>query len=131
MKNIIYRRSDNSIAVGTVDTKVLAALTGTGGLIDKDIDLDHQVAKHMMTVDNEAEFKSDWRAFLEARKDSAAEVAIRRYLTYARDGGATEDQAYAAIATKNLPADCVDFRTVENSDLPTDRYFRNAWEWSD
>jgi len=130
MKNIIYRRSDNSFALGMVDPKHLQALMGSGGLVTADR-FEREIAVHMMTVENEAEFQADWESFLAARKGSAREVAIRQLLTYARDGGATEEQAYAAIAAKNIPSDCVDYRTVEHDDLPSDTYFQDAWEWSD
>jgi hypothetical protein len=131
MKVIIYRRSDNSIMVGAIAENVLVALTGSGGLLEPSTSLEKQISKHLMTVDNQAEFLADWEAFLAPLKGTTREQAIRTYLTFARDGGATEEEAYNAIAGKDMPSEAVDYRVVEESEVHTDRYFRSAWEWED
>ena len=131
MKVIIYRRSDNSISVGAIAEDLIASLTGSGGLLEPSTSLEKQVAKHLMTVDNQAEFLADWESFLTPFKGTAREQAIRNYLTFARDGGATEEEAYNSIAGKDMPSDAVDYRVVEESEVPTDRTFRNAWEWEE
>ena len=41
--------------------------------------------------------------------------------------GFTEDDALAR-AMKKLPEDAINPQVVEESDIPTDRTFRNAWE---
>ncbi len=46
-------------------------------------------------------------------------------ITPAPDCGLTAEQ----IAAKDVPAG-VPFRIVDASDIPTDRTFRNAWEFS-
>ena len=89
MKVIIYRRSDNSISVGAIAEDLIASLTGSGGLLEPSTSLEKQIAKHLMTVDNQAEFLADWESFLTPFKGTAREQAIRKYLTFARDGGAT------------------------------------------
>ena len=48
-----------------------------------------------------------------------------------RIGGATEEEAYNAVAEKDMPSEAVDYLVVEESTLPTDRYFRNAWHLED
>ena len=131
MKVIIYRRSDKSIMVGAVAEDLITSLTGSGGLLETSTSLERQIAKHLMTVDNQAEFLADWEAFLAPLKGTPREQAIRKYLTFARDGGATEEEAYNAVAEKDMPSEAVDYLVVEESTLPTDRYFRNAWHWED
>ena len=131
MKVIIYRRSDKSIIVGVTSEELIASLTGSGGLLEPSTSLEKQIAKHLMTVDNQAEFLADWEAFLTPLKGTAREQAIRKYLTFARDGGATEEEAYNAVAEKDMPSEAVDYLVVEESTLPTERYFRNAWHWED
>jgi hypothetical protein len=131
MKNIIYRRADNTFALGMPSPKHIAAAMGSGGLLPSGVAFEREIAKSFVTVDNQAEFDAGWEAFLAARKDSARGVALRRLYTYFRDGGATEAEAYEALGDVNKPADCVDHRAVENSDLPPDKDFMDAWEWSD
>ena len=131
MKVIVYRRSDKSVIMGVTSSDMIDALTGSGGLLESSTSFERQIAKHFMTVENQAEFLADWEAFVAPFKGTPREQAIRKYLTFARDGGATEEEAYNAIAEKDMPADAVDYLVVEQSDLPTDRYFRNAWHWED
>ena len=131
MKVIVYRGSDKSIYMGVVPSEVIAALTGSGGLLEPSTSLERQIAKHLMTVENQAEFLADWEAFLTPLKGTSKEQAIRKYLTFARDGGATEEEAYNAIAGKDMPSDAVDYLVVEQTEIPNDRYFRNAWHWED
>ena len=131
MKKIIYRRSDNSFALGNPSPRHIAGAMGSGGMLPSGVAFERQIAASMATVENQAEFDADWEAFLAARKDSAREVALRRLYTYFRDGGATEAEAYEALGDVNKPADCVDHRAVEHSDLPSDLYFIDSWEWSD
>lgn len=40
----------------------------------------------------------------------------------------TEDEFVARIAKKDVPADATDVQTVDESAIPTDRTFRNAWK---
>ena len=79
MKVIIYRRSDKSIIVGVTSEELIASLTGSGGLLEPSTSLEKQIAKHLMTVDNQAEFLADWEAFLTPLKGTAREQAIRKY----------------------------------------------------
>ena len=131
MKVIIYRRSDKSIVMGVTSSDVISALTGSGGLLEPSTSLEKQIAKHLMTVENQAEFLADWEAFLTPLKGTSKEQAIRKYLTFARDGGATEEEAYNAIAEKDMPEEAIDYLVVEQTEIPNDRYFRAAWHWED
>jgi len=47
-----------------------------------------------------------------------------------RIGDETEDDFIARIRQNNLPLDAIDIQIVEETDIPTDRYFRNAWKHS-
>jgi hypothetical protein len=42
--------------------------------------------------------------------------------------GFTEDDALARALGKDIPADAADARVIEDSDIPQDRAFRNAWK---
>jgi hypothetical protein len=47
-----------------------------------------------------------------------------------RLAGESDDDFLARVIAKSVP-DGMTYHIVEHTDLPTDRYFRNAWEWSD
>jgi hypothetical protein len=47
-----------------------------------------------------------------------------------RPVGETDDEYLTRSATKAIP-DGINTHTIEADTLPTDRYFRNAWTWSD
>jgi len=129
MKVIVYRRNDQSVKLGIVAPPTLAAMTGSGGLIPVD-GIEQAIAGHMLNVGNQAEFDAGWEAFLEARKGTARELVIRAWVEGLARGGLTETEAYRRMYEKNLDADCVGYELVEDDAMP-DRYFRNAWEWSD
>ena len=132
MKAIIYRRADNSVALGMLSPKRIAVAMGSGGLKPTGAAFEREIASNLITdADSQAAFDADWEAFLAARRGTAREVIVRRLFTYYRDGGATEAEIYEAHGDKNMPSDCVDHRAVELSDLPTDTDFFDAWEWSD
>ena len=44
--------------------------------------------------------------------------------------GETHEEFMARIAAKDVPAG-VPFQIISTGDLPADRYFRNAWEYSE
>ena len=129
MKILVYKRADNSIAFGAVAPQTLAAMTGSGGLIPV-ANIEMQIARHMMTVDNQAEYDADWEAFLAGRIGTPREVAVRAWIEGVARGGLTETEAYRRIYAKNCPSDCIAYELGEDDAMP-DRYFRNAWEWSD
>ena len=59
-----------------------------------------------------------------------AEGIVRPYMEAVANGGVTEAQAIELIRAKNDKPDCLGCTVIEDTDLPSDRYFRNAWEWS-
>ena len=130
MKKICYRRADNSVVVGSPSPRIIGIVTGAGGRVQPE-EIDWEVAKFLIVVSNEAEFKADWAEFLRVRVGSTREVAVRAWVEALCYGGLTEAEALSRLGAKNLPDDCVSHQVIEKTDLPTDRYFRNAWEWSD
>lgn len=44
------------------------------------------------------------------------------------DWAETEDEFIARIAAKDVPADAIEVQTVDESAIPADRTFRNAWK---
>ena len=47
-----------------------------------------------------------------------------------RVAGEDDDAFLTRLIAKSVP-DGMAYHIVEDTDLPTDRYFRDAWEWSD
>ena len=48
-------------------------------------------------------------------------------------GGMTETEALTSLANSHEPniTGEYSFQIIEDTELPTDRYFREAWTWSD
>ena len=48
-------------------------------------------------------------------------------------GGMTETEALTSLANSHTPKITGEysFQIIEDTELPTDRYFREAWTWSD
>ena len=57
-------------------------------------------------------------------------VLYPSYNDRARPSGETDDECLTRWAAKAIP-DGVTTHIIEHTDLPSDRYFRNAWTWSD
>ena len=129
MKVIVYHRNDQSVKIGNLAPTTLPAMTGSGGLISVD-SIEKNIAGHMLTVDTQTEYDAGWEAFLEARRGSDRELVIRAWVEGMARGGLTEEEAYRRLYAKNADADCVGYELIEADALP-DRYFRNAWAWSE
>ena len=108
-KRIVHVRADGSISISTQSPTVIALMTGSGrGWTQERID--YEVAKFVAS--------------------GKSEGIVRPYMDALAVGGVTEDQAIELIRAKNDKADCLGCTVIEDMDLPTDRYFRAAWEWS-
>jgi hypothetical protein len=46
-----------------------------------------------------------------------------------RPVGQTDDELLALVIAKAVKSG--DYQVIDDADIPADRYFRNAWEWSD
>ena len=109
-KRIVHKRPDGGISISCPSQKLLAVMTGAGyGWSQERVD--YEVGKFV------ASGKSDG--------------IIRPYMVAIASGGKTELEAIELIRAKDDKPDCLGCVVIEDTDLPTDRYFRNAWEWSD
>ena len=124
-------KSENSIRVSNPSPDFVAFLMRENGLSDLS-GVDWEVAKTLQETDEDrVSFKADWRAFLASKLGSARELAIRRFEEAKVRGGLTETAALTAIMERDCRDFCECVGIIEDTDLPSDRYFRDAWEWSD
>jgi hypothetical protein len=65
-----------------------------------------------------------------AEGESYSGVAVVVPAHQAVERGETHEEFMARIAAKDVPAG-VPFQIISTGDLPADRYFRNAWEYSE
>lgn len=130
-KRLLFIRPDKSVAVSSLDSKALSALTGSGGMVKAE-HVEWEIAKHFITSDADSEAcKADHVAFLAPHIGSAREVAVRAWVMGITNGGLTEAEALAVFDGFIRPSDCTSCKTIEDTDVPTDRTFRDAWEWED
>lgn len=128
---MIYKRVDNSVAIGSASLKTLAILTGTGGFVSPD-NIDREVAKLcMMTEADTKAFALSWQEFLKTKLGTPRELVVRTFVRGLCFGGFTEDEALTCILHRDYPSDCTPVAIVEGETLPSDRYFREAWTWED
>jgi hypothetical protein len=114
MKVVVHKHSDG-ISISNFSPTLLGIMTGTGYGWSQDR-IDYEVGKFVNPP---------------APEVGRADSIIRPYIEAIARGGVTEDKAIDLIRAKDDKADCLGCTVIEDSDLPTDRYFRNAWEWSD
>jgi hypothetical protein len=110
MKVVVHNRTEGGVTISNFSPTLLAVMTGTGHGWNQER-IDYEVGK-----------------FVAAGK---AEDIVRPYMEAVANGGVTEAQAIELIRAKNHQADCLGCTVIEDTDLPTDRYFRDAWEWSE
>jgi len=110
MKVVVHQRSDGGVIVSHFSPTLLAVMMGAG------------YGWSQQRIDREVE------KFVLAGK---ATDVVRPYIMALANGGVTELQAIELIRAKSDRADCRGCVVIEDTDLPSDRYFRNAWEWSD
>jgi hypothetical protein len=126
METFIYRREDNSVALGLIAPNVVDGMVGGGGLIPLN-EVERAIAKQLLVTDNQAEFTADLQRFLDGRKGSTEEVAAREYIEGLAFGGLTRLEALRRIAANDRPDDCVECSTIDHTERP-DYYFRDAFE---
>jgi len=136
-KCLIYKhnatsdKSLNSIRVGNPSPDFVAFLMRENGSSDLS-GVDWEVAKTLQETEADGvSFQSDWRAFLASKLGTPRELVIRRFEEAKVTGGLTETEALTAIMERDCRGFCECVGIVEDTDLPSDRYFRDAWEWSD
>jgi hypothetical protein len=113
MHRSIYVLSD-SVVVGILGTHIIDELMN-GGFISES-QMDYEIAKLVSPP---------------APQVGKSVDLATRWVRALVHGGLTEDAAIALIQEKNQPAGTLRVINADHTDLPTDRYFRGAWEWSD
>ena len=110
MKVIVHKKPDGGVSVSHFSPALLAAMTDSGyGWSQERID--YEIGK-----------------FVAGGK---SESVVRPFTTAVGKGGVSESEAIELIRAKDDKADCLGCTVIEDTDLPSDRYFRDAWEWSD
>ena len=115
MKVLCYVRADKSVAIGHLNHDLIALMMGTGFGWEQDR-IDYEINKWVNPPAPEVGLSS---------------AIATAYINGIANGGMTESEAIDLIKAKDTPSDCSECHIIEDSDLQTDRYFRNAWEWSD
>ena len=133
MELICHKRENHAVCLTSWNRDIQSTMTGSGGGYPVGTIIEREIAKTLIDATNESEFSADWSAFLNARKGTAREVVMRRFVEAMNSGGLTEAEAKDTIRNRTCLrlGDCIAHAFVEDTDLPTDRYFRDAWEWSD
>jgi len=108
MKVVVHNRNDGGVTISHFSRTLLAVMTGTGTGWNQER-IDHEVGKFVAS-------------------GKAVDV-ILPYITALANGGITEMRAIELINAKDDTANCLGCTIIEDTDLPTDRYFRAAWEW--
>lgn len=137
MHCLIYIQADDSIRVGNPSQDILNIMTGSGKGFDIG-ELPWEIIKrsapsHFKRADRLALYQRYLDDTLTAEEGASFtdwEIRLSPYYNGLADGGLSEVDAIAAIRLKDEPDDCVRCLVMEDADLP-DRYFRDAWEWSD
>ena len=123
MKLLVYIWPDGHIDIGnpnqlledgtTVPGRALSAMMGRGGVVPPG--------------------NLEWEITKKARNLSVSAALAREYATALCNGGLTENQALDLIARNDLATrpGCT-YQIIDKADDEMwDRYFRDAWEWSD
>src|SRR3990167_6600599 len=104
MKKIIYTRPDSGLSV----------MTPTGGA---------RLAKKFVTVFGIQLFGIGWPVPVE-------QITRKWRFLGTPEWTETEDEFVARIAAKDVPPDVINLQFVDESAVPQDRTFRNAWRQS-
>ena len=113
MKVVVHNKGDSGVTITHFNPSVLAIMTGNGYGWNQE-QIDYEVNKFVNPP---------------APETGKADDIVRPYIEARARGGVTEAQAIDLINAKNDKSDCRGCTVIEDTDLPTDRYFRNAWEW--
>ena len=116
MKIAISVFDDGTIGITSCSVASVAVLTGPGG-----------------------QYSAEWGTREIEKRTPASPLALVQEYTNAKiNGGLTESAAIDLLQRmanvsieRSQGKACVARHQVEDTDLPSDRYFRDAWEWSD
>jgi hypothetical protein len=151
---IILKRSDGGISIANSIEPTIAAMTGSGGLMGHNVN-DPISAPHLAYIEAHAATNAAAKVILDRQGERAlieldyeiaksvavdgiSESIVRPYCEAKANGGVTEEQAISYIAAydavvvaQSMDLEILSTHLAQDTDLPTDRYFRKAWEWSD
>ena len=108
MKVVVHNRNDGGVTISYFSSSLLAVMMGTGYGWNQER-INYEVGK-----------------FVAGGK---AEDIVLPYMEAVANGGVTEAQAIELINAKDDKANCLGCTVIEDTDLPSDQYFRDAWEW--
>lgn len=149
MKRMVFNRADGGVSIGGENEKAITAMTGSGGLIPRAGEplTDAHRAYIQSYASNPAVqaildraeplLEVDYEISKAVAIDGYPEPIVRANFEGKAFGGMTEDAArdaliaYHAEGVRVSVGAVTSYHYCEDTDLPTDRYFRNAWEWSD
>ena len=115
---IIHKLADGGVGIYPPEPKVLALMMG-GGLGWDEARIASEASKFTIPSPD-----AGWAGF-------SAEFADAWCRAWGK-GGLTEAEALELFTQRiQLRRGYTVSAVIDDSDLPTDRYFRNAWEWSD
>ena len=116
-KRMVFNRADGGVSIAGSNDKAISAMTGEGGLVAAS-DVERCITT-AVTVDgipeSIARANFEGKAFGGMTEDAAMEALI----------------AYHAQGIRVSVGAVTSYHWCEDADVPTDRYFRNAWTWSD
>jgi hypothetical protein len=115
MKILCYVRADKSVAIGHIRHSLVTLMMGNGYGWEHDR-IDYEINKWVNPPAPEIGLSS---------------AIATPYINAIANGGLTEREAIDLIKAKDIPSDCSECHIIEDSDLQTERYFRDAWEWRD
>jgi len=151
---IVHVRADGGVSLSGAMEHTIAAMMGSGGLMGRSVN-DPISAKHLAYIETHAATNADAKVILDRQSERALieldyeitkfvavdgipESVVRPYCEAKANGGVSEEQAISYIAAQDAAyvAMIMDLTVTathiaQDTDLPTDRYFRDAWEWSD
>lgn len=113
MKCIVHKRGDGGISIEYISPSLLAVMVGSGVGWDADR-VEYEINK-LVNPPSPETGKSD--------------AVIRPYIVAVASGGVDEETAFNLVKNRSDKSDCSGCETIEDSEIPTDRTFREAWEW--
>jgi len=127
---IIFSRDDGGIKISD-QNPILITQMETGGIFQAK-DVAREIAKHLAENDGDyAALKLDAQAFHDSVVDRPRYAVVRRFVEACTVGGVSATDARQIIAAMFQKPGTTLVAEVEDSDIPSDRIFRDAWEWED
>jgi hypothetical protein len=149
MHRTVFKRADGGVSIGGDNSHIIAAMTSNGGLIPRASE--SISAAHLAYIQSYAANPAvqaildrveplkelDYEIAKAVAIDGYPEPIARANFEGKAFGGLSESDAHDALAAYHAEGvrvsvgPVISYHHCEDTDLPSDRYFRNAWEWSD